>query len=321
MSDMRISVVIPTYNRRRLLMQTLETLTTQSLSSDRYEVVIGIDGSTDDTREALERFHPAYPLRWVYQRNGGIANATNTAARQAEHEVLLFLDDDQLASPDLLRAHLDTHERCGDVFVQGLYPLAPGYDRRGASIIYERALLRSFAPTDRTHPMSPYIWSANISVRRETWARVGGFDEDFREYGGEDTDFGMRVAALGVPFVFEPRALSFHLHEVSYGAVRRQAFSAGRSLVRLSRKHSVPLSSFSGGEMDRRIDRTVGAAWRQSPRLLDVLGHLLTAALWATDSMRIRPAQITMARLVHRYYKVGGIALEMNGHKKEAPIG
>jgi GT2 family glycosyltransferase len=317
MTDLRASVVIPTFNRRAILAQTLKTLETQTVSPDRLEVIIGIDGSTDGTAEALDDLAPPYTLRWVSQANAGPAAASNRAARLANGEVLVFLDDDQLASPGLIAAHLDVHERLGDVLVQGLYPLAPGYDRRGASLMYERWLLGTLAPIDRQHPSTPHIWSANISLRRSTWAAVGGLDESFREYGGEDTDFGVRVAALGVPVIFEPKALSYHLHDVSYRQVRNQAYSQGRSLVRLARKHRVSIETFSGGELNRRVDRAVAASWRRAPRLMQMLGKPLTLPLWVADLARVRPAQLALARLVHRYYKVGGIAVEQQQEVRE----
>ncbi len=308
--QLRASVIIPTYNRRALLLQTLASLDHQSLPPERYEVIVGVDGSTDGTVEALASLRPRYTLRWVWQKNQGTAAASNAAARLAQNEVLVSLGDDQLASPELLAAHLDVHERHGVVFVQGVYPLAPGSDRRGASLMYERSLLRTLAPIESSHSTTPHIWAANVSCRRESWVKIGGFDENFREYGGEDTDFGLRIAALGVPFIFEPRALSYHLHTVSYSSHRRKAFSEGRSMVRLAEKHALPLESFSGGALKRPIDRGFRATWQRSPLLADLIGRFMTVGLWGADLVRVPLAQLAAARLTHRFYKVGGITIE-----------
>jgi len=310
MNDLRASVLIPTYNRRSFLMQTLSSLQAQSVERGAFEVIVAVDGSTDDTVEALEHFRPTYPLRWITQRNTGSAAASNSAARQAHHEVLIFLDDDQIASPDLVAVHLEVQEQQGPALVQGFYPLAKGYDRRGASLIYQHWLERSVAPLDRQHRMSAEIWSANISLTRDLWARVRGFDEGFREYGSEDTDFGIRIAAIGVPVVFEPRALSYHLHHVSYGAARRQAFSGGKSIVHLARKHSLPIETFIGSPIDQGVTRRLASAWRAAPTAMDALGRTLIASLWAADLLRVRQLQLLMARVLHRYYKVGGVVLE-----------
>ena len=307
---LRASVVIPTYNRRSFLMQTLESLNHQSIDFERFEVVVGVDGSTDDTVDALTALKTRYSLRWVYRPNGGAAAATNTAARDARHEIIIFLDDDQVASPELVAVHLEVQQQQGPVLVQGFYPLAPGYDRRGASLVYDRWLTRSVAPIDHQHPMDWGIWSANISLPRAVWQRVGGFDESFREYGGEDADFGFRVAAIGVPVVFEPRARSYHLHQVGYRAARRQAFSSGKALVHLAGKHALPLDTMSGATIVGLPNRAVATAWRRAPRIMDILGRSLTLGLWAADVLRIRRVQLAMARVLNRFYRLGGIILE-----------
>jgi len=306
-------VIVPTYNRRALLQETLASLADQSVPADRYEVIVAVDGSKDDTLATLAALKPAFTLRWTWQENRGLAAARNTAARLAQHEVLISLDDDQVASPGLIGAHLDVHERRGDVLVQGLYPLAAGCDRTGASLVYERAHLGSLAAARDGGKASWHVWGANLSFRRQTWLAVGGFDESFRAYGGEDTDFGLRVAALGIPFVLEPRALSYHQHRVTYSAFRRQAFSEGRALVHLARKHNLTLAGLWGGPVDKPIDRVFKEAWIRSPRAIDLVGRLLTAGLVTADRLRLRPAQLTMARVIHRLYKVGGVTANGRG--------
>lgn len=307
---LRASIVIPTYNRRDLLLRTLASLEVQTVAASRYEVLVGIDGATDGTAEVMERLRTPYRLRWIWGENAGPAAATNNAARLGNDEVLIFLDDDQISSPELVEAHLDTHAEHGDVFVQGLYPMAPGYRRGGASILYERSLLASLAPTDREHPVSPHVWSANMSVRRSAFERVGGFDTSFREYGGEDTDFGLRVHALGVPFIFQPRAYSEHMHVISRGSFRRQAYSEGRSMSRLSAKFGRPVEEFMGGSMDGAMDRVVSGLWGRSPTLGNGLGRALGLSLAVADTIRLESLQALTARLIHRYYKIGGVTAE-----------
>jgi len=304
---LKASVCIPSYNRCELLLATLRSLDEQTAPPDAYEVVVADDGSTDGTVQALEAYRPRYRLRWHRQANAGPAAATNTAARMAENEVLIFVDADQICTPELIAVHLEVHEREGDVFVQGLYPMAEGYRSRAASLLYERSLLAALAPIDRPHPASPYMWSAQVSVRRSTWERVGGFDSAFREYGGEDTDFGLRVAALGVRFLFEPRALSYHLHEISYRSLRNQAFDEGRSIIRLSEKFGIPVETLFGAPLGRGIDRIFAGGWARVPGVMDVVGRALTGGVMAADAIRVRPVQLLTARIVHRLYKIGGL--------------
>lgn len=315
------SICTPSYNRRDLLLTTLRSLDRQTVDPDRFEVVVVDDGSTDGTVETLADLSTRYRLRWVTQQNAGPAAATNAAAELAEHDVLIFLDADQICDPEMVATHLETHEREGNVFVQGLFPLAEGYRSRASSLLYEKSLLDALAPLDRRHPLSPHMWSAQVSVRRSAWEEVGGFDTSFRAYGGEDTDFGLRIAALGIPFVFEPRALSYHLHEVSYGAFGRQGFDEGRSVIRLANKHGLRMEDLFGGPLRNPIDRPVLAAWRATPQGMRALGWAMTNGVRMTDLLRVPAAQLLAARLVYRFYKLGGLAAEMRRSVESAGPG
>jgi len=310
LSQLRASVCIPTRNRADILRLTLESLNRQSVARDRLQVVVGDDGSTDTTLNMLAAFAAGFDLRWTGSGGRGSGAARNAAARVASHEVLIFLDDDQIASPDLVVAHLEAHERFGVVIVQGDYPLAQGRHRGGASLIYEQARVNWMTLTHGTDYR--HLWGANFSVRQKTWAEVFGFDEDLPR--NQDQDFGLRVTDLGVPLITSPRALSHHLHRVSIAGLRRQSFDTGRCMVRISRKRGVPvevlLASPIDRPVDRPLDRLVSRFWRWSPRWSAAGGRAASGLLWAADRLRLRPAQVLSARLLRRFHFLGGIAVE-----------
>lgn len=71
------------------------------------------------------------------------------------------------------------------------------------------------------------LWSLNIGVRVRDWERIGGFDEAYTGYGGEDTDFGQRLAAVGGTMWWSRRATAFHqFHPVSNPPVEHVAHIA-----------------------------------------------------------------------------------------------
>src|SRR5579862_6274653 len=116
----RISVVVPTYNRRARLERVLAGLDRQTLPFDRFEVVIVDDGSTDDTKAWLERHSQrAYHVTVATQQNGGPARARNRGVADAQGELILFLDDDVEPTPELLAEHLKLHDAEPNLVVMG----------------------------------------------------------------------------------------------------------------------------------------------------------------------------------------------------------
>jgi len=299
-----ISVVIPTHNRRRLLLATLDSLAAQTLPEDRFEVIVGIDGLDDGTADSLPN-HPLSPgLRWTQLEHRGSGAARNAAARLARHDVIVFLDDDQQASPELLAVHLE-RQRERPLLVQGIYPTAPAYATGGIALLYDRTIRQSLDAM--ATGQAPFrLWGGNFSVPRETWAAVGGFDESFLR--SQDTDFGLSVMKAGVPMVIEPRAVSLHLYQCRWDAFQRQMFEEGRSVVRLVEKHGLQadLPSASAG----RLDVVLRTAWRRAPAAMDAVGRLAAVGLRTADRLPVTAAQIAAARVVRRFYRVGGMSVE-----------
>jgi GT2 family glycosyltransferase len=289
------------------LIRTINSLANQNVAAEEFEVVAVLDGTEDDSEAWLDSAKLPYRLRYVKQPLAGLAGARNTAAKHALHEVLIFLDDDCQAAPSLVRGHLAAHCAHGDVLVQGFYPMAPDYLRGGIALVYDRWHRQAISAMEETSPSSWAIWGGNFSIRRETFFRIGGFDpERFRNYGGEDTDFGIRAAAAGTPMVLAREALSLHLRECDYSSHRRQAFSSGRSLVRLEEIHGRRMESFKGGGLAGVVDRMSAISW-SIPTVADAIGKALSAGLWFADRALPSTAQLGLARLIHRHYKLGGL--------------
>src|SRR5690349_18374024 len=118
---MKISVVIPTFQRAPVLARTLPTVFAQDLPSADFEVIVVIDGSTDGTADYLRSLQrPACALRVIEQANRGQAGARNTGMHAARGDIVLFLDDDVLCEPSLLREHLRAHGDSRDRIVSGM---------------------------------------------------------------------------------------------------------------------------------------------------------------------------------------------------------
>jgi glycosyltransferase involved in cell wall biosynthesis len=117
-----LSIIIPTYNRKQVLLMCLNYLKQQTCPASRFEVIVAVDGSTDGTKEYIESNEFPFALKIVEQVNSGPAAARNLGARNASGEYLLFLDDDILATPDLIAEHLSIHKMYSNSIVVGPTP-------------------------------------------------------------------------------------------------------------------------------------------------------------------------------------------------------
>lgn len=301
-----VTICIPTRNHLPMLRQTLAALGRQT-DLRLFQVVVCDDGSTDGSYEELQSLRPGFDLRWVQSGGRGSGAARNVAAAAAEGEVLIFLDDDQLANPNLVAAHLAVQRREGPALVQGPYPLAPGCDRAGTSLVYQQGQDVTLWKLVRPGLLARHVWGANLSVTAATWREVGGFDETLLR--NQDLDFGIRVSALGVPLVFEPAAFSHHLHRLSRAGFRRQEFQTGRDLVRIAQKHGLALEALLGPGRGL-ADRLAVLAWARAPAVADRAGRLLSGSLALADASNVRTAQLITARLLRRFYLMGGVTAE-----------
>ena len=111
-TPLKCSVIIPTYNRATLLRHTLESLTTQSLPPDQFEVLVVDDGSSDTTAEEVESFRERLNLRYFFQEDEGwrTAKARNVGIANAAADVCVFIDSGVLLHPGCLAAHVASHQ-------------------------------------------------------------------------------------------------------------------------------------------------------------------------------------------------------------------
>lgn len=207
-----VSIVIPTYRRPDALEQTLDRLARVDYPAGALELVVVDDGSDAATRAVVERFERDHP-RWRYlsQSQLGAAAARNRGAREASGEILIFLDDDMLVEPDHVRQHVATLERFGDCLVNGHWEFSPealgnmagtpfGDFRLWVEDWVKSGIPKTPLEGDCSTPSD--VTAANLGIRKETFWRLGGFDESFPTAGCEDQDLSYRAEQAGLPFVY-----------------------------------------------------------------------------------------------------------------------
>ena len=237
-TSLRISVVIPTYNRLDTLQYVIPALLAQDIPSDQFEVVVADSLSNDGTAEYLARAALDAPhLRHLPGSYTGRASARNAGIRAAAAPLVLFTDADIIAAPDLLSRHLARHDRPGGPrAVVGLEIQVNSYDdyRRKSA---HRSVRDELHPRSRKTLDWLYFLTGNASAPRAQLERVGRFDEDFTGYGHEDLELGYRLKHAGVAIEYEPLAVNYHWHPVPFDQQQGRMELAGKSTVRFYRKH------------------------------------------------------------------------------------
>ncbi len=220
-SNLRLSVIVTTYNNPRALRLVLAGLERQTVGD--FEVVIADDGSGPETREVIDAYRRQAPfaLRHVWQPDEGFRKCAilNRAVREASGDYLFFFDGDCVPPAHCLRAHLRAARRehyvCGAMVLLSarfgerltVQEVAGGrLDRFGrwwyTDVDRRHRLLISRVPglrwaLDRNRKRGSIWGGSNSSTFAEHVYRVGGFDERFT-YGFEDADFGLRLEAAGI---------------------------------------------------------------------------------------------------------------------------
>ena len=222
---MKLSVVIPTFNRKESLRYTLDGLARQSHPATEFEVIVVSDGSTDGTEEMLAEYARTapYALHFIIQMNGGPARARNRGIQEAQYEVIVFLDDDVEPLPEFLSRHAEHHRQDEKMAVIG--PMSPDSARSSKEpvwIAWEHAKLQEiytmFRPgghyaENSAGPM--HFYTGNASVRKKWLIATNGFDENYTRQ--EDVELAVRMQqTCGIAFCFDFAADGLHRPQRSF---------------------------------------------------------------------------------------------------------
>ncbi len=195
-----VSVILPTYQRRKLVKQAVESVLAQTYRD--FELIVVDDGSTDGTGEALPGLDER--LRYQWQPNGGVAAARNAALRLARGSILAFLDSDDLWLRDHLAIVTEVLARFPEAVLVTTTPrhVIGGRAKPSRARLFEPLPIQFFA--------NPMGYPSSMAARRDAVFAAGGFDEGLPV--GEDSDLWTRMAFQG-PFAMLKR----HTIEKRYG--------------------------------------------------------------------------------------------------------
>jgi GT2 family glycosyltransferase len=204
-----ISVVVPTFRRPQTLEKCLRALGRQEAPPGSFEVIVVDDDPDGEDPPRVD----GHPFRARSFKSGGVgaAAARNQAAAVATGRLLLFLDDDVIADPQLVGRHLAWHEDGGErgVLVGPCRPrpVSDNLIARAAGLWWQdffHLLGESTAPT------FVKALTGNASLTRELFEELGGFSKAISPMRREDWEWGLRLRRGGIRIDFDPKASARH---------------------------------------------------------------------------------------------------------------
>jgi glycosyltransferase involved in cell wall biosynthesis len=222
-----VSVVIPTYNRRNLLRDSIESLYKQAYPKERYEIIIVDNSSNDGTDETVRSMQEKsqYALRYYRKENEGPGLSRNFGIAKARGEIIAFTDSDCVAHEKWLKSGV-AKMNDGIGIVQGKTLPNPGLPQR------------TLQQTMRVVAEDSYYQTCNIFYRKDVLDHVGGFSPELcgldffgkPRWGGEDTDLAWRVKKQGWRSVFAGDAVVYH-HVFPVNSIREFIKSAHLDII------------------------------------------------------------------------------------------
>lgn len=189
---MKISIIIPTYNRASFLSEALESVINQTVFSTLFqnqeiEILVIDDGSVDKTREVIDRFKPYTTYLWHEHR--GVSAARNLGLKKARGEFIAYLDSDDLWLPEKLAiqlSYMKAFPRCLVCYTEEIWL------RRGRRVNPKKKHRKySGWIFDKVLPLCLLSLSSAL-FRRSLFDEIGFFDESLP--AAEDYDLGIRIA-------------------------------------------------------------------------------------------------------------------------------
>ena len=208
MSKPLFSVVIPTYNRAEKLLRGLKSLNEQTFSD--FEVLVCDDGSTDNTREVVDKFREEIKFRdllYFFEPNwGGPAYPRNRGIREASSDWICFLDSDDAWYPQKLESmvsYLESHDLIYHDF----------------DLIYDSGKSKPLAARQLDYPVfhdlmlnghNGCIINSGVCVKKSMIIKAGGVSEDRLLISVEDADLWLKISRITDRFKYVPRRLGLY---------------------------------------------------------------------------------------------------------------
>jgi len=227
---MNASVIAPVFNAEKTIRECVDSLLKQKFPG-KYEIIVVDDGSTDGTAKKVRGIKG---VKLIRQKNSGPAAARNNGARNARHEIIVFIDGDCEAEKNWLEEMARPFKNKKVAGVQGAYRTK------------QKEFVARFAQAEIEYRYKKMLSSNNIdwigsysaAYRKNIFLKEQGFSREFLKASGEDPDLSYKLSEKGYALKFNPNAIVYHSHPSSLGDYLRKKYVHAFWRVLLYKKHS-----------------------------------------------------------------------------------
>ncbi len=259
---MNISLIIPTYNRKELLIRAIKSALNQAYKP--FEIIVVDDGSKDETKEALKN----YPVKYIYQTNQGVSAARNRGIKESRGEWVAFLDSDDEWAREKLQKQVEFHNSNKNILFSHT---GERWIRDAKEVKYPKRLKKPRGDSFLENLSTCKIAASSILMHKKVFERIGYFDERLRVC--EDYDMWLRVSFVyDIGLIEEPLIVKYAGHP-----------QLSKSISMIDRYHINSLLGFIDtkyrNEVKEEIKRKLlilenGAVKRENGELLKWCGEL-----------------------------------------------
>jgi glycosyltransferase involved in cell wall biosynthesis len=267
---MKISVIVPTYNRPQALKLCLLSLSSQNMMP--HEVLIADDGSTMETRDTFlemrQKLKHAFPINHIWHEDIGFRKPKilNDTVRKSTGDYLVFIDGDCMAHRYFIRSHVEKSSpdailsgkrvEIGQELTERLLTRGTVLNSLSIRLIWDAIISRSRKVeeaillrnnylrrlTHRDRITNDGVWGCNFSLYKDLFIAINGCDEDFLDGSIEDNDLGVRVLNQGKQIrSVRGLAIIFHLWHKSSWSFENEKYQHNLAILNRRIENKEPI--------------------------------------------------------------------------------
>lgn len=196
---MKISIIIPTYNRGFYIDKALESVKNQiDFDFSNLEIVVVDDGSMDNTKDIVEKWSNFFDINYIKQKNSGVCISRNIAIKNSKHDIIVFFDDDAIMNNDCLKNISIIMQKelavVGKVLpkTNNIWKYFSGHYNQG----------------DEIHESNSFLETIAV-FKKEVFQNVGYLNENI-DYGSEGEEYFGRLKNTNYKLMYYPNIIIYH---------------------------------------------------------------------------------------------------------------